>query len=86
MVETASSRQRRLTHKPCAASSGRRGQGGRWVNFFIRRDETLGLVGENGCGKTDEPALREVRPGHFAACHYAEDLTLRGVVSDSVVA
>lgn len=22
----------------------------------------------------DEPALREVRPGHFSACHYAEDL------------
>ena len=36
--------------------------------------------------KTDEPALREVRPGHFAACHYAEELTLRGVVSDGVVA
>jgi peptide/nickel transport system ATP-binding protein len=36
--------------------------------------------------KIDEPALREVQPGHFAACHYAEDLTLRGVVSDGVVA
>jgi peptide/nickel transport system ATP-binding protein len=36
--------------------------------------------------KTDEPPLREVRPGHFAACHYAEDLDLRGVVADGVVA
>jgi peptide/nickel transport system ATP-binding protein len=36
--------------------------------------------------KTDEPPLREVRPGHFAACHYAETLTLRGVVGEGVVA
>jgi peptide/nickel transport system ATP-binding protein len=27
----------------------------------------------------DEPKLREVQPGHFAACHFAEELTLRGV-------
>ena len=29
--------------------------------------------------KTDTPALREVNPGHFAACHYAEQLKLRGI-------
>jgi peptide/nickel transport system ATP-binding protein len=29
--------------------------------------------------KTDTPALREVEPGRFAACHFAEQLTLRGV-------
>lgn len=28
----------------------------------------------------EEPALREVRKGHFAACHFAEELSLRGVV------
>ncbi len=26
----------------------------------------------------EEPALREITPGHFAACHYAEKLELRG--------
>ena len=29
--------------------------------------------------KSDTPALREVEPGRFAACHFAEQLTLRGV-------
>ena len=29
--------------------------------------------------KTDFPPLREIKPGHFAACHYAEELNLRGV-------
>lgn len=28
----------------------------------------------------EEPALREVKKGHFAACHFAEELSLRGVV------
>ncbi len=28
----------------------------------------------------EEPALRKVRDGHFAACHFAEELDLRGVV------
>jgi peptide/nickel transport system ATP-binding protein len=32
--------------------------------------------------KSDAPPLREVEPGRFAACHYAEQLTLRGVVVD----
>ena len=27
----------------------------------------------------EPPALREVTPGHFAACHFADTLTLRGV-------
>jgi peptide/nickel transport system ATP-binding protein len=27
----------------------------------------------------EEPPLREIEPGHFAACHFAEELTLRGV-------
>ncbi len=34
----------------------------------------------------DEPPLREVRPDHFVACHYAEELSLRGVVGEGVVA
>lgn len=29
--------------------------------------------------KDEEPILREVRPGHHASCHFAEDLDLRGV-------
>jgi peptide/nickel transport system ATP-binding protein len=36
--------------------------------------------------KIDEPPLREVRADHFVACHYAEELTLRGVVGEGVVA
>jgi peptide/nickel transport system ATP-binding protein len=36
--------------------------------------------------RTDEPPLREVKPGHYAACHYSEELKLRGVVSEGVVA
>jgi peptide/nickel transport system ATP-binding protein len=28
----------------------------------------------------EEPALREARPGHFAACHFAGELSLRGVL------
>jgi len=28
------------------------------------------------------PALREVRPGHFAACHFAGELNLRGIVAN----
>ncbi len=29
--------------------------------------------------KTDEPPLRETRPGHLAACHFSETLDLQGV-------
>jgi peptide/nickel transport system ATP-binding protein len=29
--------------------------------------------------KTDTPELREVRPGHWAACHFSEELALGGV-------
>lgn len=29
--------------------------------------------------KTDEPAMREVLPQHFVTCHFAEELTLRGL-------
>jgi peptide/nickel transport system ATP-binding protein len=36
--------------------------------------------------KTEEPALREVAPGHHAACHFAEELELRGVAADGGVA
>jgi peptide/nickel transport system ATP-binding protein len=28
--------------------------------------------------KTESPALREVRPNHFASCHFAEELDLQG--------
>lgn len=31
--------------------------------------------------KSDAPALREITPGHLAACHYAEELTLQGVAT-----
>ena len=30
----------------------------------------------------EAPALRQISPGHFAACHFAEELTLQGVVAD----
>jgi peptide/nickel transport system ATP-binding protein len=30
--------------------------------------------------RTDAPALREVAPGRFAACHFAEQLELRGAL------
>jgi peptide/nickel transport system ATP-binding protein len=33
----------------------------------------------------EEPSLRAVRSGHMVACHYAEELSLRGVVADGVV-
>lgn len=33
--------------------------------------------------KTDVPVLREIEPGRFAACHYSEELKLRGVVAPS---
>jgi peptide/nickel transport system ATP-binding protein len=29
--------------------------------------------------KTETPAFREVTPGHFASCHFAEELTLQGI-------
>ncbi len=29
--------------------------------------------------KTESPEFRELKPDHFVACHYAEDLALRGV-------
>jgi peptide/nickel transport system ATP-binding protein len=29
--------------------------------------------------KVERPQLREVRPGHYSACHFAEELELRGV-------
>jgi peptide/nickel transport system ATP-binding protein len=32
--------------------------------------------------KTDEPPLREARPGHFSACHFAGELNLQGVATD----
>jgi peptide/nickel transport system ATP-binding protein len=34
----------------------------------------------------ETPALREVSSGHFVACHHAEKLTLRGVVTPGVTA
>jgi oligopeptide/dipeptide ABC transporter ATP-binding protein len=29
--------------------------------------------------KTEVPALREVKPGHFGACHFSEELDLKGI-------
>ncbi len=34
----------------------------------------------------EEPLLREITPGHYAACHYSEKLDLRGVVAEGIVA
>jgi peptide/nickel transport system ATP-binding protein len=34
----------------------------------------------------ESPPLREVSAGHYAACHFAEELNLRGVVAEGVVA
>lgn len=36
--------------------------------------------------KTDVPPLREVRPGHFAACHFAEELDVHGAAGKEDVA
>jgi peptide/nickel transport system ATP-binding protein len=36
--------------------------------------------------RTDTPALREVAPGRFAACHFAEQLELRGAIAPTVPA
>jgi oligopeptide/dipeptide ABC transporter ATP-binding protein len=30
-------------------------------------------IAQDNCRK-DDPALREITPGHFSACHYAEKL------------
>ena len=35
--------------------------------------------------KAETPALREIQPGHFAACHFAEELSLRGVAAPRTV-
>jgi peptide/nickel transport system ATP-binding protein len=34
----------------------------------------------------ETPALREIHPDHYAACHYSEKLSLRGVVAPAVTA
>jgi peptide/nickel transport system ATP-binding protein len=33
--------------------------------------------------RTEEPTLRQVAPGHFAACHFATELALRGVATEA---
>ncbi len=44
-----------------------------------------GCVFQNRCRyvqsecRVDEPALREIAPGHFAACHFSEVLDLKGI-------
>lgn len=35
--------------------------------------------------RTETPALRDVGGGHYAACHFAESLQLRGVVGEGMV-
>ena len=27
----------------------------------------------------EEPHLEEIEPGHFASCHFAQELTLQGI-------
>jgi len=31
--------------------------------------------------KAEEPPLREIKPNHFAACHFSEELQLQGVAA-----
>ncbi|MEW1823123.1 oligopeptide/dipeptide ABC transporter ATP-binding protein [Arthrobacter sp. NPDC080031] len=40
------------------------------------RFRTRCVMATNRCA-AEEPQMREVRPGHFAACHYSEDLLAR---------
>jgi peptide/nickel transport system ATP-binding protein len=35
--------------------------------------------------RAEEPAMREIYPGHYAACHFSEELKLRGVVQEPAV-
>jgi peptide/nickel transport system ATP-binding protein len=35
--------------------------------------------------QTEEPALRQITPGHYAACHFSEELNLRGVVAEGQI-
>lgn len=41
------------------------------------------LYAEQIC-RTEEPRLREINEGHYARCHFAEKLTLEGVMGGSV--
>jgi len=34
-----------------------------------------------GALQQETPALRDIGAGHFVACHFAEQLTLRGAVA-----
>ena len=36
--------------------------------------------------KVEEPPLREIGPDHYTACHFSEELTLRGVVGEGLLA
>jgi len=38
-------------------------------------------ISPRGAAKEQTPALRRVAPGHMAACHFAEQLQLQGVVA-----
>ncbi len=40
---------------------------------------------KNVCSE-EEPELRDIGGGHFVACHFAEELSLRGVIGEGVVA
>ncbi len=40
---------------------------------------TRGAFNDHARCELEEPALREIRPGHFSRCHYAGELALPGV-------
>jgi peptide/nickel transport system ATP-binding protein len=33
---------------------------------------------------SEKPPLREITPGHYAACHYADTLDMKGILQDSI--